>query len=77
MKWRQAGASARLALVVSPFLILVNHFDQLARGEWSGLGFKAGLTFLVPFLVSFYSATAALRDSDARAATRPPRARRD
>ena len=63
VRWRQARQSGKLALVVSPFLLVVNHYDELARGCWSGLGLKALLTFLVPFLVSCYSATAAVRES--------------
>lgn len=61
--WKQARDSAKLAGVVSPVLMLINHYDELARGRWTGLGIKAGLTFLVPFLVSFYSGTTAAQRS--------------
>jgi hypothetical protein len=62
--WKQAAKSAKVALVVSPVLVLVNHYDELARGHWRGLGAKALMTFLVPFCVSYYSArTAADRGS--------------
>lgn len=51
----------RVALVVAPVLVVVNHYDELARGHWRGLGIKALLTFAVPFCVSYYSGRAASR----------------
>lgn len=55
---RQAAQSARVALVVAPTLLLVNHFEELVSGHWRGLWAKALLTFAVPFCVSYYSARA-------------------
>ncbi len=71
MNWRQARESAKLAFVVTPLLVAINHYDELARGHWSGLGLKATLTFLMPFAVSLYSAKAALREAGGRAGCRP------
>lgn len=61
MDKRQATHSARVALVIAPVLVIVNHYDELARGNWRGLGIKALLTFAVPFCVSYYSGRAAKR----------------
>lgn len=58
---KQAAQSARVALVVGPVLVVVNHHEELARGHWRGLGIKALLTFAVPFCVSYYSGRAARR----------------
>ncbi|MCM2256378.1 MAG: nitrate/nitrite transporter NrtS [Vicinamibacteria bacterium] len=61
MDKKQAAHSARVALVVAPVLVVVNHYEDLARGHWRGLGIKALLTLAVPFCVSYYSARAARR----------------
>lgn len=57
---RDVGRAAKVALLVGPCLVAINHLDELAQGRWSpGLGLKASFTFLVPFLVSLHGATAA------------------
>lgn len=63
MDKKLAAHSARVALVVAPALMLVNHYDDLALGHWRRLGIKALLTFAVPFCVSYYSGRAASRDT--------------
>lgn len=50
----------KVALVVGPILILINHHDALLRFELDNrLYFKIVLTFLVPFCVSAYSSARA------------------
>ena len=50
----------KVALVVGPILILINHYDSLLQFEFSHhLYFKFMLTFLVPFCVSAYSSAQA------------------
>ena len=50
----------RVALVVGPILIIINHHDLLIDREFNGhLYFKIMLTFLVPFCVSAYSSAQA------------------
>jgi hypothetical protein len=57
---RDSVSAAKVALVVGPCLVAINHFDELADARWSwGLGLKALLTFLVPFLVSLHGARSA------------------
>ncbi len=63
---RQAGRSARVALLVGPLLFGVNHLDALANGRWPReLGIKLAFTFLVPFCVSYHSGRAAARGQQA------------
>lgn len=51
------GRSARIALVVGTLLALINHGDQLTRGEVSaGVALKILLTYMVPFAVATWSA---------------------
>lgn len=57
---RDVVRAAKVALVVGPCLVVINHFDELAGARWSwGLGVKTALTFLVPFLVSLHGARSA------------------
>lgn len=66
------------ALVVGSVLAFTNHGPALLRGEWTiERGVQIGLTFLVPFAVSSYSAYQArqdfLRRGVSREATRQDR----
>lgn len=50
--WR----AIRVALIVAPILIIINHHDQLLEMNITPrLVFKCALTFLVPYCVSAYS----------------------
>lgn len=50
----------KVALVVGPILIIINHHDSLLNLELShDLYLKIALTFLVPFCVSAYSSAQA------------------
>ena len=52
-------------LIVGALLTVINHGDQLLRGEFSStMAWQIGLTFLVPFLVATSSAAAAVRKPD-------------
>ena len=45
------------SIVVGTFLVALNQGDLLASGQWSGaLYWKVPLTYLVPFLVTSWSA---------------------
>jgi len=57
----------KVALVVGPILIIINHHDSLLQLEFSNsLYFKFMLTFLVPFCVSAYSSAQAYCAEDIR-----------
>ncbi len=62
--------ATKVAIIVGPILIIINHHDSLLHLELSKhLYFKIVLTFLVPFCVSAYSSARAysadeLRESD-------------
>lgn len=62
--------ATKVAIIVGPILIIINHHDSLLHFELSNrLYFKIALTFLVPFCVSAYSSARAysadeLRESD-------------
>ncbi len=57
----------KVALVVGPVLIIINHHDSLLQFEVSNhLYFKFMLTFLVPFCVSAYSSAQAYCAEDIR-----------
>lgn len=50
----------KVALVVGPILIIINHHDVLLNLEFSNdLYFKCFLTFFVPYCVSAYSSASA------------------
>ncbi len=50
----------KVALVVGPILIIINHHDVLMKFEFSDdLYFKCFLTFFVPYCVSAYSSASA------------------
>ena len=51
--------AARVALIVGPFLVVINNLDVLSAGRLPAhFGLKVVLTFVVPFLVSLYSSVA-------------------
>ncbi len=57
---QDAARAARVALVVGPCLVAINHFDEVIHGPWRrGLVLRILLTLLVPFLVSLHTARAA------------------
>jgi hypothetical protein len=68
------GRALRVAAVVGTILVAINYTDRflagtLAAGDW----LKMGITYLVPYCVSTYSAVAVVRgagDCDARAIAR-------
>jgi len=62
----------KVALVVGPILIVINHHDSLLQFEFSHrLYFKFMLTFLVPFFVSAYSSAQAYSAEDIRLSESP------
>jgi len=57
----------KVALVVGPVLIIINHHDTLLNLEFTPpLYFKIFLTFLVPFCVSAYSSAQAYSADEGR-----------
>jgi hypothetical protein len=60
--WPVCRRAIAVALVVGTILMLINQADVLLTGHASAVVFaKIGLTYLVPFSVSTYSALAANR----------------
>ena len=56
------GRAIRVALIIGTILLVINHADEFLRGQVTALVVaKVGLTYLVPFSVSTYSALAANR----------------
>jgi len=59
--------AVKVALVVGPILIIINHYDTFLHYELSLiLCFKILLTFLVPFCVSAYSSARAYSADEER-----------
>ncbi|MFV1981989.1 MAG: nitrate/nitrite transporter NrtS [Thiohalomonadales bacterium] len=57
--WR----ATKYAFFVGIILILINHGDDILRGEVTGVGLiKMGFTILVPYLVSTSSSVGAILD---------------
>lgn len=57
----------RVALIVAPILIIINHHDQLLEMSITPrLVFKCALTFLVPYCVSAYSSAMAYTSEQLR-----------
>lgn len=63
-RWRRPVVRAlALASVVGSALVLINHGDHLAdEPVCARFYLKAGLSYLVPFVVSLVSTSLALRD---------------
>jgi hypothetical protein len=52
-------------LLVGAILTAINQGDRLLRGEFdTGMGWKIGLTFLVPFVVATISGAAVIKSRD-------------
>ncbi|MDA2921215.1 nitrate/nitrite transporter NrtS [Desulfobacterota bacterium AH_259_B03_O07] len=50
----------KVALVVAPILIIINHHDTILESQYTPLLFiKCSLTFLVPYCVSAFSSARA------------------
>jgi hypothetical protein len=68
------GRALRVAAVVGTILVAINYTDRLLAGTLAGVDWlKMGITYLVPYCVSTYSAVAVVReagDCDARAIAR-------
>ncbi len=55
--------AVRVALIVGPVLILINHYDEIIHLNFSWIFFlKSTLTFFVPYCVSAYSSAQAYVD---------------
>jgi hypothetical protein len=55
----------KVALVVAPILIIINHHDAILESSFTRLFFlKCSLTFLVPYFVSAYSSAKAYTSKD-------------
>jgi hypothetical protein len=53
-------------LIVGAILTVINQGDRLLRGELdAAMGWKIGLTFLVPFVVATLSGAAVIRSREA------------
>lgn len=60
--WPVTGRAIKVALIIGTILLVINHADELVTGHVTPLVLaKVGLTYLVPFSVSTYSALAANR----------------
>lgn len=60
--WPVCGRAIRVALIIGTILMIINQADVLLSGHITALVVaKIGLTYLVPFSVSTYSALAANR----------------
>lgn len=63
--WPVCGRAIRVALIIGTILMIINQADVLLSGNVTPLVVaKIGLTYLVPFSVSTYSALAANRLHD-------------
>lgn len=57
----------KVAIVVAPILIVINHFDAIISGNFSSYFYsKCLLTFFVPYTVSAFSSAMAYSQSDTR-----------
>jgi hypothetical protein len=67
------GRSIVTCLIVGALLTVINHGDQLLRGEFNSvLAWQVGLTFLVPFVVATTSGAAAIQSRANRRAPGAP-----
>jgi len=59
--------ATRIALIVGPVLVLINHGDSMMDDTMTGRDWlKSGLTMVVPYLVSTLSSISAYRNAAAR-----------
>ncbi|MFM7022642.1 MAG: nitrate/nitrite transporter NrtS [Flavobacteriales bacterium] len=64
MKKKIIVNALKVSMVIGTLLNLINNYDELFLGELSWLTcIKVGVTYLIPFSVSFYSSRKALADS--------------
>ena len=57
----------KVAIVVAPILIVINHFDAIISGNFSSYFYpKCLLTFFVPYTVSAFSSAMAYSQCDVR-----------
>ncbi len=57
----------KVAFVVAPILIVINHLDAIVSGNFSSYFYpKCLLTFFVPYTVSAFSSAMAYSQSDVR-----------
>ena len=57
----------KVALIVAPVLILINHFDAIISGNFSSYFYpKCLMTFFVPYTVSAFSSAMAYSQSEVR-----------
>jgi len=57
----------KVAIVVAPILIVINHFDAIVSGNFSSYFYpKCLMTFFVPYTVSAFSSAMAYSQSDTR-----------
>jgi len=62
-----AFRALKVAFVVAPILIVINHFDAIISGNFSSFFYpKCLLTFFVPYTVSAFSSAMAYSQSDIR-----------
>jgi len=55
----------KVAFVVSPILIVINHFDAIISGNFSSYFYpKCLMTFFVPYTVSAFSSAMAYSQSE-------------
>ncbi len=55
----------KVAFVVAPILIMINHFDAIISGNFSSYFYpKCLLTFLVPYTVSAFSSAISYSQSE-------------
>ena len=57
----------KVALIIAPILILINHFDAIISGNFSSYFYpKCLMTFFVPYTVSAFSSAMAYSQSEVR-----------
>lgn len=55
----------KVALVVAPILIIINHFDEIMNRDFHNMFYlKSILTFFVPYTVSAFSSAMAYTQRD-------------
>jgi len=55
----------KVAIVVAPILIVINHFDAIVSGNFSSYFYpKCLMTFFVPYTVSAFSSAMAYSQSE-------------
>lgn len=65
--------AVKVSLIVGTVLNLINSGDALIAGHWPPNVWKIPLTYLVPFLVSYYSSSAERRKQSPASITQKER----